>query len=55
MQTKLCDICEREVPTLFRIQIQKGKIWVFVCKSCCENAQKLENYKYGGTWKGARH
>ena len=55
MKTKSCHICKTDDNILFRIQLEKGKIWIFVCKSCCENAQKLENYKYGGTWKGARH
>ena len=55
MKTKSCHICKTDYSILFRIQIDKGKIWIFVCKSCCENSQKLENYKYGGTWKGARH
>ncbi len=55
MKTKKCGICNVESSLLFRVQIEKGKIWIFVCKSCCENAQKSENYKYGGTWKGTRH
>lgn len=55
MKIKNCDICKIQESILFRIQIQKGKIWIFVCKSCCEKSQKLENYKYGGTWKGNRH
>lgn len=55
MKTKICELCQIEESILYRIQIEKGKTWLFVCKSCCENAQKLENYKYGGTWKGARH
>ena len=55
MKTKKCDICKNEDKVMFRIQIQIGKTWLFVCKTCCEKSQKLENYKYGGTWKGARH
>jgi predicted metal-binding protein len=55
MKTKICKICKIEEIILFRIQIEKGKTWIFVCKSCCEKSQKLENYKYGGTWKGSRH
>lgn len=55
MKTKICNICKIEESILFRIQIEKGKIWIFVCKLCCENSQELENYKYGGTWKGNRH
>jgi hypothetical protein len=55
MKTKICDLCKIEESILYRIQIEKGKTWLFVCKSCCEKSQKLENYKYGGTWKGRRH
>lgn len=52
MKTKICAICKIEATVMFRIQIEKGKIWIFVCKTCCTNSQSLENYKYGGTWKG---
>jgi protein-arginine kinase activator protein McsA len=55
MKIKICHLCEAEESTLFRIQIQKGKIWIFVCKSCCEKSQKLADYKYGGTWKGKQN
>ncbi len=55
MKTKICNICKTQEIVLFRIQIEKVKTWIFVCKICCENSQKLENYKYGGTWKGNRH
>ncbi|WP_298391615.1 hypothetical protein [Flavobacterium sp.] len=55
MKTKTCELCKAEESVLFRIQIQKGKTWLFVCRICCEKSQKLEHYKYGGTWKGNRH
>ncbi|HCQ14102.1 MAG TPA: hypothetical protein DIU01_12715 [Flavobacterium sp.] len=55
MKTKVCGLCEIEESTLYRIQIEKGKMWLFVCKTCCEKSKNLENYKYGGTWKGKRH
>ncbi|MBC7642481.1 MAG: hypothetical protein H7174_09130 [Flavobacterium sp.] len=55
MKTKTCEICKTEQSILFRIKVKKGKIWMFVCKYCCEKSQELENYKYGGTWKGSRH
>ncbi len=55
MKSKICNICKTEEIVMFRIQIQVGKNWIFVCKPCCEKSQKLENYKYGGTWKGNRH
>ncbi len=52
MKTKICSRCNAEESVMFRVQLQKGKIWVFVCENCCRIAQKLPNYKYGGTWKG---
>jgi hypothetical protein len=55
MKTKNCQLCTIEETTLYRIQIEKGKIWIFVCKACCEKSKLLVNYKYGGTWKGYRH
>jgi protein-arginine kinase activator protein McsA len=55
MKTKICALCKVEETTLFRVQIQKGKIWIFVCEACCKKAQSLPDYKYGGTWKGYRH
>lgn len=55
MKTKICEICTIEETVLFRIQIEKSKKWIFVCKVCCQKSQILENYKYGGTWKGNRH
>ena len=33
----------------------KGKVWIFVCETCCKIHQKKEFYRYGGTWKGYRH
>jgi protein-arginine kinase activator protein McsA len=55
MKTKICHICKVEETTLYRIQIAKGKIWIFVCEPCCKASQSLDYYKYGGTWKGYRH
>ncbi len=55
MKTKICFICQNEETTLYRIQIKKGKIWIFVCTKCCNKAKDLPMYKYGGTWKGYRH
>lgn len=54
MKTKFCKICKVEEITLYRIQISKDNIWIFVCKSCCTVSKNSENYKYGGTWKGSR-
>ena len=55
MKTKVCEICNQDEIVLFRIQITKGKTWIFVCKTCCEKSKKLENSKYGGTWKGSNN
>ena len=55
MKTKKCKICKLDESVLFRIQIVKGKNWIFVCKTCCDKSKISENYKYGGTWKGSRH
>jgi len=55
MKTKICATCKEEHTTLFRVQIQKGKVWIFVCKSCCEEHREGVYYRYGGTWKGYRH
>jgi hypothetical protein len=55
MKTKVCHRCEETHTTLYRVQIRKGKEWVFVCESCCQFYQKGEFYRYGGTWKGYRH
>ena len=55
MKLKFCETCKIENNILFRVQIEKGKNWIFVCESCCEKHQNLEHYKYGGTWKGSRH
>ncbi|MEN0051312.1 MAG: hypothetical protein AAF806_29880 [Bacteroidota bacterium] len=55
MKTKICATCNEEHETLYRVQIRKGKTWIFVCKDCCEEHQQKPEYRYGGTWKGYRH
>ena len=55
MKIKNCTICNNEETTLYRIQVEKGKAWIFVCNNCCKAAKLKEYYKYGGTWKGYRH
>jgi protein-arginine kinase activator protein McsA len=52
MRTKICALCKTEELTLFRVQIVKGKTWIFVCETCCNRVKVQENYRYGGTWKG---
>ena len=55
MKTKTCPSCKQDKDVMFRIQRQKGKEWLFVCKECLPSFQKLPHYRYGGTWKGYRH
>lgn len=55
MKTKICEICKNEDSTLFRVQVEKGKTWIFVCGICCLKVKDLAHYRYGGTWKGYRH
>ena len=55
MKTKDCYRCGEAHTTLYRVQVQKGKTWVFVCPACCEILKKGPYYRYGGTWKGYRH
>jgi hypothetical protein len=56
LKTKTCAICQEEFEVLYRIQIKKGKLWIFSCKSCLEEQKATNlNYRYGGTWKGKRH
>ncbi len=52
MKTKICALCKIEACVMYRVQIQKGKAWIFVCTDCCVKSQLMEHYKYGGTWKG---
>lgn len=55
MKTKPCATCKQEHTTLYRVQLQKGKLWVFVCEACCIKAKSNPHYRYGGTWQGYRH
>jgi hypothetical protein len=49
---KYCAICHKDVSTMYRIQYQHPKAWVFVCESCLINVKKDNPlYIYGGTWK----
>jgi RNase P subunit RPR2 len=52
MKTKTCHQCHQEYSVMYRIQLNKGKIWVFVCLECSKDAKQIPNYRYGGTWKG---
>ena len=55
MKTKLCPTCKKENVVMYRIQIKKGKEWIFVCPICIKQHQQGAFYRYGGTWKGSRH
>ncbi|MCH2216439.1 MAG: hypothetical protein MK086_14845 [Flavobacteriales bacterium] len=55
MKTKLCYTCLAEGDVMYRIQIQKGKKWIFVCPKCQAKYAQGDFYRYGGTWKGYRH
>ncbi|MEM6321566.1 MAG: hypothetical protein AAF960_28160 [Bacteroidota bacterium] len=55
MKIKTCVTCKTDHAVMFRVQIQKGKKWIFVCETCCKKHQKGAFYRYGGTWKGNRH
>ncbi len=55
MKTKVCPKCNISHSVMYRIQEEKGKHWIFVCKNCLPKSQKKINYRYGGTWKGSRH
>jgi len=55
MKTKECQTCNSLTDTAYRIQIEKGKNWIFVCPDCIKSHQKSDFYRYGGTWKGYRH
>lgn len=52
IKTKACHLCMKDFRVMYRIQVKKGKDWVFVCEACCLVAKKSPQYKYGGTWKG---
>ena len=51
-KTKICELCKKPKTTMYRVQIAKGKLWIFVCTKCCIEVKSLEHYRYGGTWKG---
>jgi len=55
MKTKTCPYCQKDHDVMYRIQVRKGKDWLFVCTDCLKACQQLPDYRYGGTWKGYRH
>jgi len=52
MRIKYCAICKKDFDTMYRIQYNASKTWVFACKECLLKV-KPDNphYRYGGTWK----
>lgn len=55
MKVKPCVICLQAAKTLYRVQVNIGKEWIFVCELCLKQTKLSPNYRYGGTWQGSRH
>ncbi|MES2885534.1 MAG: hypothetical protein V4709_12050 [Pseudomonadota bacterium] len=55
MKTKLCACCARATAIAYRFQISPAAVWLFACPDCLPSEQAKTGYRYGGTWKGARH
>lgn len=55
MKTKICALCKVEASVLYRVKLSKGKLWIFICETCCKKVKNDPDYTYGGTWKGNRH
>ncbi len=55
MKKKPCFKCFNEVSVAYRVQIAPEKKWHFACAACLPAEQSKPGYRYGGTWKGARH
>ena len=55
MKTKPCVRCAQAVTVAYRFQIAPSKDWQFACPVCLPAEQTKPGYRYGGTWKGARH
>jgi len=55
VKTKECHTCKNPGEVMYRVQIKKGKEWIFVCTTCQSKHATGNYYRYGGTWKGYRH
>jgi len=55
MKTRPCADCAKPTTVAYRIRTSAVAAWRFVCPSCLPLAQASVGYRYGGTWKGARH
>ena len=49
---KHCNVCNIDFSTMYRVQYENPKEWVFVCEGCLLKVKANNStYKYGGTWK----
>jgi len=49
---KHCNVCNIDFSTMYRVQYENPKEWVFVCEGCLLKVKAYNStYKYGGTWK----
>ncbi len=55
MRTKACARCAQATAVAYRVQLSPALTWLFVCPACLPAEQARPGYRYGGTWKGARH
>ncbi|MEM9216188.1 MAG: hypothetical protein AAGD25_17810 [Cyanobacteria bacterium P01_F01_bin.150] len=55
IRQKKCDRCTCPASTLYRVQIDESKAWIFVCDRCWPLIQTNNPYyTYGGTWKAQK-
>ncbi len=55
VRTKACDRCGEPRDTLFRVQVDASREWIFVCESChAEVSSDNPHFTYGGTWKSRK-
>jgi len=48
---KACDRCAAKAERLYRVRIERGGPWVFVCDACWAGVREGNpHYAYGGTW-----
>jgi len=55
MKLKTCADCAKPTAVAYRVSSSPQASWRFVCPHCLPAAQQRQGYRYGGTWKGARH
>ncbi len=54
IKNKRCDLCNNLVSIRCRVQDQKLRDWVLVCRECWEQVKDDSQYRYGGTWKAKK-